>query len=165
MAVGLGICDAVAEILGDVVKVKWPNDVMVKGKKICGILIENQLQGKQFSQAVVGVGLNVNQKEFEWPNATSLSLCAEVNFDKVDVLYKVLKKLENRYEQLRSGIFQRLKNDYYDFLFWKDERHEFQSEEKIFFGIIQGVDEVGRLQVMVDGKISSFNFKEITFLK
>jgi len=165
MAVGLGICDAVAEILADVVKVKWPNDIIVKDKKACGILIETQLQGKQFSQAVVGVGLNVNQKKFEWPNATSLSLCAKVNFDKADVLHKVLTKLENRYELLRSGNFQRLKNDYYSALFWKDEPHEFQTEEKIFSGIIRGIDEVGRLQVMVDEKISSFNFKEITFLK
>jgi len=165
IAAGLAVHDTILEVIGHEVNIKWPNDIMIQGEKVCGILIENQLQGQQFSQTVVGIGLNVNQKKFEWTNATSLSLYSGVDFEKAIVLDTVLVKLENRYEQLRSKSFKRLKDDYYSVLFWKDEEHEFKAEEKIFSGIIQGIDEVGRLQVMVDGKISVYNFKEISFLK
>ena len=165
IVVGLGICDAVKEFINQKVQVKWPNDVLTDGKKICGILIENQVQGQQLLQTVVGIGINVNQKNFEWPQASSLSVCAGMDLDRTKVLETILIKIEGRYEQLRSKGYQKLKKDYYSVLYWKDEPHEFSSGEKIFSGTIQGIDEAGRLLVLVSGKTVNFNFKEINFLQ
>lgn len=57
--------------------IKWPNDIYVNGRKICGILIENSLRGNNVSSSIVGIGINVNQTEFDpdLPNPTSMTLC------------------------------------------------------------------------------------------
>ena len=60
-------------------RIKWPNDIYVGDKKICGILIENTVKGKWLSSSIIGIGLNVNQRNFDvnLPNPTSMSLCSE----------------------------------------------------------------------------------------
>ena len=60
-------------------RIKWPNDIYVDDKKICGILIENTVKGKWLSSSIIGIGLNVNQRNFDinLPNPTSMSLCSE----------------------------------------------------------------------------------------
>ena len=57
-------------------KIKWPNDIYVGDKKICGVLIENSLRGKNLSSSIIGIGLNVNQRNFDvnLPNPTSMIL-------------------------------------------------------------------------------------------
>ena len=58
-------------------RIKWPNDIYVGSKKICGILIENSLQGSAISSSIIGIGLNINQRNFNvnLPNPTSMVLC------------------------------------------------------------------------------------------
>ena len=58
-------------------RIKWPNDIYVRSKKICGILIENSLQGSAISSSIIGIGLNINQRNFNvnLPNPTSMVLC------------------------------------------------------------------------------------------
>src|SRR5690606_20336083 len=67
MAISLAIAEALQNILGGIhhVQVKWPNDIYVDGEKIAGILIENSIRGKHWNHAVVGIGLNVNQEQFQ----------------------------------------------------------------------------------------------------
>ena len=57
-------------------KIKWPNDIYVGDKKICGVLIENSLRGENLSSSIIGIGLNVNQRNFDvnLPNPTSMAL-------------------------------------------------------------------------------------------
>lgn len=59
--------------------IKWPNDIYVSGKKICGILIENSLKGQTIDWTIIGIGLNVNQFNFpvDLPNPTSMCICAQ----------------------------------------------------------------------------------------
>ena len=58
-------------------KIKWPNDIYVGDKKICGILIEHSVLGKWLTSSIIGIGLNINQRNFDvsLPNPTSMSLC------------------------------------------------------------------------------------------
>ncbi len=58
-------------------RIKWPNDIYVGSKKICGILIENSLRGSDISSSIIGIGLNINQRNFDvnLPNPTSMVLC------------------------------------------------------------------------------------------
>lgn len=76
MIVALAVADTVAEELGNgaTVDVKWPNDIYVDNRKICGMLIENSLNGRNISSSIAGIGLNVNQLEFrsDAPNPVSL---------------------------------------------------------------------------------------------
>lgn len=79
-AVALGVADTIAELLADCpeageVAVKWPNDIYVADRKICGILIENTLTGRTIDRSIAGIGLNVNQQLFvsDAPNPVSLT--------------------------------------------------------------------------------------------
>lgn len=73
MAVSLAIADALGEHIGDV-SIKWPNDIYWRNAKICGILIENRLLGQTIRDSIIGVGVNVNQRQFHSnaPNPVSL---------------------------------------------------------------------------------------------
>lgn len=74
MIVALGVCDSLAAASGLEFKVKWPNDIYAGDKKICGILIENSLEGRRIGRSIAGIGINVNQREFlsDAPNPVSL---------------------------------------------------------------------------------------------
>ena len=65
-------------IYGIKAEIKWPNDIYVDGRKICGILIENSFRGKSISTSIIGIGLNINQRNFDvnLPNPTSMVLCS-----------------------------------------------------------------------------------------
>lgn len=75
MIVALGVCDALEAAGGRPFRVKWPNDIYVGDKKICGILIENSLEGRRIGRSIAGIGINVNQREFlsDAPNPVSLT--------------------------------------------------------------------------------------------
>ncbi len=164
-AFSLGLLDYLkAELIAEM-KIKWPNDVMVNDKKVCGILIENHLQGQHIQHSIVGIGLNVNQNSFSIPTATSLKLQKGKNFLLEDVLTELLGCLETRYLQLRSGSLDQLNKDYLTALYWRGVRHLFKKAGEIFEGEITGIDSFGKLKINVDGTIEYFEVKEIQFLK
>ena len=164
MITSLAIRDYLAAMCSDPVFIKWPNDILVKQSKICGTLIENQLMGQQFTYAVVGIGLNINQQQFNIPMATSLSLIVGKDFDLQDVLEGLLSHLESRYLQLRQGRAQQLKEDYLKYLYRFNEHHTFQSGDDQFGGKILGIDDQGRLRVLIRDQERDFGVKEISFV-
>ena len=99
-AMSLGVCMGLEQYLstlmptaGNAFRIKWPNDVYYANGKICGMLIENDLKGKQVECSVMGVGINVNQSRFlsDAPNPTSLSIIAGQEMPRIGVLESVLK--------------------------------------------------------------------------
>jgi BirA family transcriptional regulator, biotin operon repressor / biotin---[acetyl-CoA-carboxylase] ligase len=98
----VGVAEAVAELTSVQAAIKWPNDLLVSGKKVCGILIE------QRGMVAVGVGLNLNQTaerftERGLPDATSLGMLTGRAFDRDAVLGVVLAKLDAEYARLANG--------------------------------------------------------------
>src|SRR5699024_4981416 len=91
---------ALVEFLNEIIPtsqlfVKWPNDILAGQQKICGILIENILQGKTIDHSVVGIGLNVNQTDFiDLPRAGSLKRIAGHDFELDNLLKELVEKLE-----------------------------------------------------------------------
>lgn len=164
MAVSLGLLDGLTSLLPKAeVKIKWPNDMMLNGKKTCGILIENQLMGQLLDRAVVGIGLNVNQISFSISTATSLAVEARYAFDLNDLFSLLLEKLEARYLNVKAGEFEKVKYDYEQNLYWRDEVHDFIMNEQHVSGIIEGVSEEGKLEVLINGVQKQFAFKEIRY--
>lgn len=81
-------------------KIKWPNDIMSGDQKLCGILVERALQGAQSSPFVVGIGINVNQEDFEsLPHATSMKLRTEKTYDLDTLSSALVHQIENTFEQ------------------------------------------------------------------
>ena len=108
LAVGLAVRDAAATEIDAKVGVKWPNDVVVEGRKLSGILVESQLEGSRVSALVVGIGLNVSMTRPP-PGleavATSLAMLGAHRPERERMLAAVLTRLERRTDDfLRSGI-------------------------------------------------------------
>ena len=149
----------------DDVSIKWPNDILVGKQKIAGILIKNILKGNEITHSVIGVGLNVNQTKFKAysPQANSLKLLLNKIFDVSKIKEEVLKCLAKRIKQLRSGSDQQ--KEYLSTLFLNKKISAFESEDKKFIGIIQGVSKSGKLQIQLeDDSVTEFNNQEVKFL-
>lgn len=104
-AAALASADAIEMETGCAVECKWPNDLLVARKKIAGMLIETTMQEEIVKNAILGIGINVNQTVFAddlKEKATSLRLHSSKDVDRVHLLCGVLEELENRYEQLQQ---------------------------------------------------------------
>jgi len=171
MAISLGLIDYLSAALKAEVKIKWPNDIIVSDKKICGILIENHVHGQHIPHIIVGIGLNVNQIFFSISTATSMTLQKGGEFLLEQVLPDLLGCLETRYLQLRSGNFEELNRAYHSLLYWIGEKHFFSTTSQSppiggeFEGTITGVDELGKLKVETEQGTRTFGVKEVGFIK
>jgi BirA family biotin operon repressor/biotin-[acetyl-CoA-carboxylase] ligase len=161
----LAVHDFLSQKSTEPIHIKWPNDILVHGKKICGILIENQVQGTVITSSVVGIGFNVNQTQFPSGTPTSLRLITSTVSDLQEILDGLLGCLEARYLHLRQDSSKvTVKRDYLDRLYWRNETHQFSSADTVFNGRITSVDETGRLAVETNEGVRYFGIKEITYL-
>lgn len=163
--ISLGIQDyLIARELTNVF-IKWPNDIYINDKKVCGILIENTIKSKFIATSIIGVGLNVNQTIFESNTATSLQQELGFEYDlKVELDY-LLHFIETRYETLLAGQVSKLKQDYLSKLLWVNEEHLFEKSTGVFRGEIVNVDDFGRLIVNTKSGKEMFHFKEIKYIQ
>jgi BirA family biotin operon repressor/biotin-[acetyl-CoA-carboxylase] ligase len=166
VAVSVGIIKALQKVLGTQVKTKWPNDIYFNNSKLGGVLIENMVQGSQIKNAIVGIGLNVNQDDFGSgaPNATSVKQILQHDYDLKALLAELCNQIEAAYLLLRAENFAILKSFYIQNLYWLNEPRLFKANDNIFTGIIEDVNETGQLLVSNNGKSRLYNFKEIEFL-
>ena len=149
--------------------IKWPNDIYVENRKIAGILIENTIVGMHLKYSVIGIGLNVNQTNFENNiNATSLNLLLKNEIDKNEVINQLLASIEKYFLLLKERKFERLKKEYVENLFRYNSSSLFKKNELEFIGKIIDVDEFGNLILETNNgsEISEekFGFKEISFV-
>ncbi len=116
LAAGLAVHEAIREIDPQIqADLKWPNDLLIEGKKFCGILIEMNAEATRVRHLVVGIGINVNQTDFPadlQPIATSLRLASGKPWSRVELCVALLKSLDREYRELlgsngRKSILQR----------------------------------------------------------
>jgi BirA family transcriptional regulator, biotin operon repressor / biotin---[acetyl-CoA-carboxylase] ligase len=165
--ISVAIVKSLNELEVPKLSIKWPNDIMSDTKKIAGILIENSIRPDSTFSSVVGIGLNVNQKKFiGLPNASSMVLQTEKEFDLDDVLDKVLFQLNSYYDFVTKGKVDELWDLYHHYLFKKEVPVVFQdSDEKRFMGIIKKVNRQGKLEVLLENdSIQSYTVKEIKMI-
>ncbi len=164
--VAISINEVIEDVSGKTGFIKWPNDIYVEGKKIAGILIENQWKGKFIDNAIIGVGVNVNQVNFDnLSQATSLSLITANHYDLYEVLYKICKKIELYYDKLVKGQFKQIDQYYFDHLLFSNQWKYFKLEDgSLIEGMITDVKPNGLLILqLMNGETKEFNFKEIEF--
>lgn len=154
-------------------EIKWPNDIYVGEKKICGMLIENTVKGKWITSSIIGIGLNVNQINFDvnLPNPISMTACSGQEYDLEDTLEEFMEIFTGYFERFChiTGGYNRLNKLYHSNLWRLDEEAEFldmtHSPARRFRGIIRGTDSFGYLIVKKqDGDTSTFAFKEISYI-
>lgn len=144
------------------VSVKWPNDIYVGDRKICGILIQNTLQGGTIKDSVIGVGLNVNQLCFvsDAPNPVSLANLTGRTFDREQLLHELLEAFEAEWAD-PEGVRARYLAQLYrrkGFFRYRDAYGEFVAE-------LVTVEDDGHLVLRcVDGYTHRYAFKEVQFI-
>ena len=160
----LAVCRTLRQ-MSIIAEIKWPNDVLVNGRKICGILIENQLQGTQIQSSVIGIGLNVNQRNFQPEfNATSI-VNEKEEMDTVAVGRKLLQSLDFYFDRLLNGEREKILDEYYDLMFLLNQESTYRRGDEIFKGTIKGIDEAGKLLVETGNRIHAYDLREISFVR
>jgi BirA family biotin operon repressor/biotin-[acetyl-CoA-carboxylase] ligase len=146
-------------------KIKWPNDILFDNQKLAGILIENSIQSGRIINSIIGIGINVNQKDFDENfSAASLRTIFGASQNLNDLLNRILFQLEQMYEKLKNEGIIDLKKRYTRNLYWINEEHTFKTSVK-FRGVITGINDFGQLEVDVRGNKQKFNFKDISYIK
>jgi len=155
LVAGVALADAV-EAVGVPAFLKWPNDLYCGGRKAAGILAEMASDPGGVRHVVIGIGLNVNMEEADFPPdlrdaATSLRLRAGRVFRRVDVLARLLDAFGMRYEEFLAGGFASLRDgwDRRDFLRGRRVLLRRQGVEE--WGTTDGLDAFGALRFLPDG--------------
>ncbi|WP_424508559.1 biotin--[acetyl-CoA-carboxylase] ligase [Robiginitalea sp.] len=167
-AISLSIYTALQDFNIPELSLKWPNDILSGNSKLCGILVENVLQGNFISQSIIGIGLNVNQTAFpNLPWATSMKRLTGEHFNTDQVLSVVLNQLESDLSGIATDAMNILLDQYTAHLYLKDTPAGFlRKDGSPFDGMIRGVSTGGLLQIeLPDGSLESFGNKEVQFPK
>jgi BirA family biotin operon repressor/biotin-[acetyl-CoA-carboxylase] ligase len=147
-AIALAVHSTIASFTKGKVQIKWPNDILIDGKKAAGILIENQWAGSNWQAAIAGIGINVNQTEFAIEKATSLGICNDRAIALDEVLPKLQRCISQEYARLCDGLEASISNDYHEKLFGKDEYHTFENAQGQVIAKVQRVADDGRLELL-----------------
>ncbi len=181
--VALGVCRYLKE-KGVMPRIKWPNDIYIGDKKICGMLIEHTVCGDKLSASIAGIGINLNQTEFasDAPNPTSLRLltASSAEYDRREELSRVLSHIYTLYEDLRDGYEEEIRYEYMENLYRFNEFCRFteidpddiadRPVEKMKAGKeiearITGIDENSCLILEhKTGAVKHYAFKEIRYI-
>jgi BirA family biotin operon repressor/biotin-[acetyl-CoA-carboxylase] ligase len=163
--ISLALKDFLSIYLNDDIHIKWPNDLIIKNKKIAGFIIDNLVQKSNIHTSVIGIGVNINQLKFNFfsPLATSISLENNCNYNLDDMKNNLLSCIENRYINFEKN--STLYNEYLNYLYLKDKFSFFEINLKRVEAIIINVSKKGELFVQFkNDKFESFLLDEIKFL-
>jgi len=166
---GVSVAEAVENFLGLKPGVKWPNDLLLNGRKFCGILAEVEFENGKIKFIVLGIGINVNHKGGEFPQefqnqATSLRIESDSRIDRADFLAEVLLQLERSYTYMKVNGFKDTITK------WKKRCPQFgkgvviiQDDGK-YQGIFEELDDEGCLLLRTeDGELKKIVAGDIAF--
>lgn len=167
IAISMAVCEVLKMMGVPNIKVKWPNDIMSGSTKICGILIENVLKGAFIAHSIIGIGLNVNQTNFEGlDKASSMKSITGLHFNLDEVLQKILELIKYHLSNIEAKTVGQLLPAYEEILFRKDKPSTFTSPEgDMFTAYIRRVSPSGKLVLELEDKIfKEFDLKEVSLL-
>lgn len=166
-ALSLGIHDFLKHVLPkNQISIKWPNDIYIEDKKICGILIQNSVSGYNFEYVVAGIGLNVNQKIFlsDAPNPVSITQLTGVEYTLPEILNSLFQHIAMRYNQVCEEKYNEIEADYHKVLYQINKLNTFYYQGEAMEAIIKGTNEYGQLLLDTTNNMKIVcNFKEIIY--
>ncbi len=166
MNVSLAVCEYICS-KGLIASIKWPNDIYIGNKKICGTLIENVFYGDIIKQSIVGAGLNLNQTNFPdaVPNPVSISLLTGKEYDIRTEVKEISNIILEKINNLKTISFEELRERYLSIMYQYDRFCEYRTGDNVFSGKIINVKKSGHLVIEdKSGKLSEFYFKEIEYI-
>lgn len=163
----LAVATALTKYLGADIRIKWPNDIYYKDRKICGMLLEHDICETGILSTITGVGINVNQRSFssDAPNPVSVYQVLNKEVDRAAVLRNVLKNFVHNYEMWRTGGDEKLQHAYFKNLYRSDGFYPYADAEGVFRAQILRVSPDGVLHLEdEEGKQREYVFKEVKFI-
>jgi BirA family biotin operon repressor/biotin-[acetyl-CoA-carboxylase] ligase len=165
MVASLAVVHTIESITGLRLRIKWPNDVLINGKKVCGILIESGMRDSSIAYAVIGIGINVNLKtanstEISIP-ATSLSHELGREVSRLELVRRLLIEIEQLYLSVQSGdsVYQ----EWRDSLETLGKKVYARSGNKVYEGIAESVAKDGSLMLRrTDGSLIKLTAGDVT---
>ena len=165
-SISLAVYDFFSFYAGDETSVKWPNDIYWRDRKAGGILIENQVTGKEWQWAIAGIGLNINQSAFEngLGKAVSLKQITGKQYMPLQLAAELCAYLEKRYRQFLNTDINDVFAAYNKILYKKNESVKLKKENAVFDCIIKGVNNQGQLEILRAGIDETFNAGEVQWV-
>lgn len=164
--VSLAVSSAIDDYIPKRSKIKWPNDIYIENRKICGILIQNMLSGANIQYSVIGIGININQEEFhpDIPNPTSIYMEKNLYSDITEVRNTLFSYVEYWYEMLKKDKKNEINKCYHENMYRIGQSTTFKYENSYIRGTIEGVNDKGKLMLKKENEIKAFNLNEIKML-
>lgn len=163
---GLCMCETLQGITGLKASIKWPNDIVISGKKVCGILTEMSAEMDGIKYIILGIGVNVNMTEFpeELPYASSLALESGIEYSRKAIIDDFLERFEKEYNEYKQIPYLDTIRDRYEkncITVHKQVKLIKKSEEVV--AEVIGITEDGGLKVRhVDGTIEAIVSGEVS---
>jgi len=150
LMIGVAVADIISKYGPGQVRLKWPNDVLIDGKKICGILTEMRTKTDRVHFIIVGIGVNINMRKLDFPRgiretATSLRILTECELDRIDVAIRLFESLERWYRIFLSGGEAAIREKWLQYADIIGKRIEVVFKSETQRGTVVGLDEHGAL--------------------
>ena len=163
----LAVLDTLSKFLEQKIEIKWPNDVYVDSKKISGILINNDVKGGIINSSVIGIGINVNQTNFNKKYiATSLKLLNKKDFELNEIEKVLMKNIKKQSMILFDEKISLLSSRYNNHLYRKNLDSLFILNKKRIYAKVIEVNQNGKIKLMFgDGEVNEFSQNEVKLLR
>jgi BirA family biotin operon repressor/biotin-[acetyl-CoA-carboxylase] ligase len=153
MIASLAVVYSIQRVTGIKSVIKWPNDVMIKFKKVSGILIENDIRKNTLRHTIIGIGVNVNFQAEKYPEiapiATSLSDELKKEVSRLEVLQQLLVEMDRLYQLLpETGV---ILEQWTENLVTLGQKVEVMMGDKIYKGKVESVTKDGSIMLRQDG--------------
>jgi BirA family biotin operon repressor/biotin-[acetyl-CoA-carboxylase] ligase len=147
MATSVAVAQGIVETTGLAPMIKWPNDLLINKKKVCGILTELDAEMDKINYSVVGIGINVNNQIDDnlKDTATSLSKENKTNISRVKLLKSIIKKLDENYSRLTSKDHDSIRKDWFSYANIIGKSIQVSGEKSVTKGVVVDVDDSGSL--------------------
>lgn len=166
LVAALSVCRAIREVTGLKTSIKWPNDLVIDGRKVCGILTEMSMEAGQIRYVVLGIGINVNQTEFpdDLPHAYSLAMAAGQTLSREAIIAGVWECFEEDYERyLETGDMRGLRDQYEKHLANCGRQVRVLAPAGEWSGVAEGISDGGDLLVKDEnGELRAVNSGEVS---
>ena len=164
-SVALACFDFFAGYAGDETKIKWPNDLYWRDRKAGGVLIENVFHGKEWKWAIVGIGININQTEFDeaLPNPVSLKLITGKEYDPPALAKELYNVLMQYTGKLDANAAEGLIESYNSHIYKLNTMVRLKKDNAVFGTVIKGVSQQGKL-ITLDAIEREFDFGEVEWV-
>lgn len=167
MAVSASIAQAVKDVVGVECVIKWPNDLLIKNKKVCGVLTELDAELDRINYTVVGIGINVNNsiKKDLQDIATSLRFENDnKHVSRVDLLRSILQNLDENYYYVKKGNYQFIRDLWKSYANIIGRSIKVENDDDSIIGVVVDIDDSGCLVLDTDQGVVKIVSGDVTYL-